>query len=141
MNTQIELGILYSKIGIVQDNYKKETAYTAQEQINDKPAIDDVICHYLDGEALKEALFIIDNIYSNKMKIKWSSVNVWSVWYKRKHACDITIENGSLKIGNVSDIFATRVKYMTYDLENMKRLVDALRNAVTDPPVADYAYQ
>jgi len=105
---------------------------TPNEQKSTRPAIDNVICHYLDGEALKDAFFIIDNIREHEMKIKWSSVNKWAVKYRRRHVCYLSIENGSLVIGRVSDILAKRVKYMAYDLENMKRLVDVFRNSMTE---------
>ena len=141
MSKHEESIILFKALDSIFINSKEETDFTAPQQVNSKPVIDDVICHYLEGEALKEALFIIENIYSFNMKIKWSSVNVWSVWYKRKHTCDIAIKNDSLIIGNVSDIFATRVKYMTYDFENMKRSIYALTNAIVEPQEASYAYQ
>jgi len=106
--------------------------HLAQEQVNSKPGIDNVICHALDGEALKEALFIIGNIRENKMRIKWSAVNVWSVRYKFKHVCDLSISKNSLVIGPVNDVLATRVKNMSYTHENISWLIDALRNPVKD---------
>ena len=118
---------------------KAETSLSVQAQPETRPDIVAVICHSLDGEKLKDALFIADNIRENKMKIKWSSINTWSVKYKGKHVCDLRIENGSLRIGQISDILATRVKYMTSDFERMKRLVDTLRNATTDKHAASYA--
>jgi len=101
-------------------------------QMRTRPAIDDIVCHILDGEALKDALFIIDNIREHDMKIKWSSVNKWAVQYRRRHVCYLSVENGSLVIGQVSDILAKRVKYMAYDLENMKRLVDVFKNSMSE---------
>ena len=110
------------------------------EQFRTRPAIDDVICHKLDDETLKEALFIIDNIRENNMKIKWSSINVWSVQYKHKHVCDLRIEKGNLAIGKVSDILVTRVKNMTYDPKTANPLFDALIDMVNGEQKA-YATQ
>jgi len=75
--------------------FTEETKHTGPEQVSARPDIDDVICHLLDGNALKDALVFIDNIRANRMKIRWSSVNVWSVHYKRRHLCDIRLEKGS----------------------------------------------
>ena len=102
--------------------------HLANEQVNTKPGIDNVICHELDGEALKEALFIINNIQEHKMKIKWSAVNVWSVHSRFRHVCDLSIKNDSLVIGPVNDVLATRVKEMPFTRENINWLIDALRN-------------
>jgi len=101
-------------------------APSAHEQLRTRPKIDNVICHNLEGDALKEALFVIDNIRENKMKIKWSAINVWSVEYKRKHVCDLRIEKGSLTIGEVSDILITHVKNLSYETQSTNPLFDAL---------------
>jgi len=106
--------------------------HLAQEQLNTKPGIDNVICHELDGEALKEALFIINNIRQHKMRIKWSAVNVWSVHSRFRHVCDLSIKNDSLLIGPVNDVLATRVKDMPFTQENINWLIDTLRNPVKD---------
>ena len=124
--------ILMSNVNL--DEIQNDTAKAmiqAHAQLEARPAIDDVICHYLDGEALKEALFIIDNIREHKMKIKWSSVNVWSVSYKRKHVCDLRVDNNSLHIGQVSGVLAIRVTNMSYDRESLNRLIEALRDSIT----------
>jgi len=110
------------------------------EQLKTRPRIEDVICHSLEGETLKEALFVIDNIRENRMKIKWSSVNVWSVRYKRKHVCDLRIENGILVIGKLSDILITHVKNMTYKPATANPLFDALLDLVNGEQEA-YAMQ
>jgi len=117
--------------GMILNNTENEIP-TPNMQMSTRPAIDNVVCHYLDGEALKNALFIIDNIREHDMKIKWSSVNKWAVKYRSRHVCYLSIENGFLVIGQVSDILAKRVKYMAYDLENMKRLVDVFRNSMPE---------
>jgi len=118
-----------------------DSRLSADEQQRARPRIDDIVCQYLDGEKLKDALFIIDNILEHKMKIKWSSVNVWSVQYKRKHVCDLRIENDSLRIGKVSDILATRVKKMSYDPENMNRFIDVLKESIVGTQEINYALQ
>ena len=108
------------------------------EQVDNRPKIiDDVICHYLDGQALKEALFVIDNIREHKMKIKWSSVNVWSVRYKRKHVCDLRLDKNSLHIGPVNDVLGIRITNMSYDHDSLNRLIEALRDSIvgTQEPV------
>ena len=112
--------------------YKKHMAscHMAQDQLDNKPMIDNVICHYLDGEALKDAMFIIDNIREHNMKIHWSSVNTWTVQYKRKHVCDLKIDKNSLHIGPVSGVLAIRVTDMSYDHESLHRLIEALRDSI-----------
>jgi len=110
---------------------RTETAVHMYEQVDTRPKIiDDVICHYLDGQALKEALFVIDNIREHKMKIKWSAMNVWSVWYKRKHVCDLRIDKDSLHIGPVSDVLAIRITNMSYDHDSLNRLIESLRDSI-----------
>ena len=126
--------------GVAPNGDYGEQELLAPEQATSRPKIDDVICHYLDGENQKDAFFVIDNIRENKMKIKWSSVNTWSVSYKRKHVCDLRISKDYLTIGPVSEVLAIRVKNMSYNRENMKRLVDALRSSITGPQEA-YAMQ
>ena len=116
-----------------------ETKHQNHEQTRAKPAIDDVICHRLDGEALKEALFVIDNIREHNMKIKWSSINVWAVQYKRKHVCDLRIENDSLHIGQVSGVLAIRVTNMSYDPESIQRLISSLKDSIAGTQELAYA--
>jgi len=112
-------------------NDTANTMLRAHEQLAAKPKIDDVICHNLEGNTQKDALFVIDNIRENKMKIKWSSVNTWSVQYKRHHVCDLKINKGELVIGKVSEILAERVKNMPYDPANTNPLMDALIDLIT----------
>ena len=125
--------------GILLKAGEEITNHEMYEQVSSRPAIDDVVCHKLDGSALKNALFIIDNIRENKMKIKWSSVNVWSVRYKRRHVCDLRIERGSLVIGQVSEILATRVRNLPYNPKSLNPLLDALRDFTTNTQEATYA--
>ena len=117
--------------GVSFSRYKEEIVHRSHKQVTTKPDIADVICHKLDGDALKDALFVIDNILENKMKIKWSSVNTWTVKYKRKHVCDLTITNNSLSIGPVNDVLATHVKNMSNNQESIQQLIDALRDSVS----------
>ena len=117
--------------GVSFSIYKEEIIHRSFKQARTKPDIADVICHKLDGDALKDALFVIDNILENKMKIKWSSVNTWAVKYKRKHVCDLKIANDSLSIGPVNDVLATRVKSMSKNQESIAQLIDALRDSVS----------
>ena len=104
---------------------------TAAVQFEKRPNIDDVICYYVDGENLKEALFVIDNIRENKMKIKWFSANVWTVRYKRRYVCDLRIENDSLIIGEISGVLATRVRSSSHSPEHIERFINALRESIT----------
>ena len=127
MNTHID-NMTYSGVMLIE--YNEATKQDAYGQLKSRPAIDSVVCHQLEGSALKEALFIIDNIEANKMKITWSSLNVWSVKYGRKHVCDLSIENGSLVIGQLSQALITRVKDKSRNKENMMQLIDAMLNAM-----------
>ena len=136
MNTNIAPGLAH----LLKLNRENETnKSSAQEQVAARPDIDDVICHCLEGGALKDALFIIDNIRENKMKIKWSSVNVWSVRYKRKHVCYLSIKNNALNIGKVNGVLSIRVTDMSYDAESLKRLIKSLRDSIACMQEAEYA--
>jgi len=142
MNTYAAAGRLFDTIAtIMQNDDGNNSMISIHEQLEAKPKIDDVICHYLDGEALKDALFIIDNIREHDMKIKVSSINVWSVQYKGKHVCDLRIKDDSLHIGQVSGVLAIRVTNMSYDHESLNRLIEALRDSITGAQDAVYALQ
>ena len=132
-NTNTTYGLLNNLIIESNGGFEK---LSAQNQAMTRPEIDEVICQNLDGSALKDALFIVDNIRDNKMKIKWSSVNVWTVKFRGRHVCDLTVMHNSLRIGHVSNILATRVKRMSNDFEYTKRLVDAITNYIVDEPAA-----
>ena len=127
MNMYTTASMLY---GSSFDSYKEEIMHQSYKQLTSKPDINDVICYKLDCNALKDALFVIDNIRENKMKIKWSSVNTWAVTYRRKYVCDLRIHNGSLSIGPVSDVLATRVKTMPKTQESIGQFIDALRDSM-----------
>ena len=107
---------------------------SSENQERHRPNIETAICQTLEGNAQKEALFIIDNIRDNKMKIKWSSVNVWTVKFRGRHVCDLTVVHGSLRIGHVSDVLATRVNRMSNDFEQAKRFMDAIANSTAGEP-------
>ena len=107
------------------------------DQFEYRSAIEDVICLHLEGDALKEALFVIDNIRENKMKIKWLSVNKWSVHFKGKHVCDLKIEKDSFVIGPVNDVLATKVK--PSNREKFEQLIDTLRNPIAGMQQPAYA--
>jgi len=115
---------------IAQTNKIMDTEMKAHEQHAARPKIDDVICHYLDGETLKKALQFIDNLYSNGMKIKWNDVNVWSVHYRFKHICDIAIERGALKVYQISNSDNIQKDQFVYDTESMKNMMSILRNSL-----------
>jgi len=141
MNTYFAVATLpESQIRLIS-GVDNETAVQAGEQTVTRPKIDDIVCHCLDGDTLKDALFIIDNIREHNMKIKWSSINTWSVQYKRKHVCDLRIENSSLRIGHVNDILATRVTKMSHDPERMQRLIETLRDSMTGTQKPVHALQ
>ena len=110
----------------------EETKYTSPEQVSARPDIDDVVCHLLEGNALKDALVFIDNIRASKMKIRWSSVNVWSVHYKHKHVCDIRLEKGSWSVSQISEQINTYEDYFPYNAERMIWLSRALRDSIKE---------
>jgi len=110
--------------------YTEETKHTSTEQVSARPNIDDVVCHLLDGDALKDALVFIDNLRANKMKIRWSSVNVWSVHYKHKHVCDIRLEKGSWSVSQISEHINTQEDYFLYSAERMILLSHALEDSI-----------
>jgi len=111
--------------------FQEEILLVSDDRSKTRLEIEAAVCNKLDGSALKDALFIIDNIRENRMKIKWASGNTWSVRFNRKHVCELKIENGSLKIGPVSDVLVTRTKSMSHNQETIEQLIDALRDSIT----------
>ena len=95
--------------------------------------IDTVMCNDLKGRTMKEALNFIDDIRSNKMKIKWLSDNVWSVQYKRKHIFDIKIEDGTWSVARICEKMNSQESFIRYCSENMKWLVGNVKNAIKGP--------
>jgi len=116
---------------IMPDYEHNEATPVVFEQPENRPKIDDIICHYIDGENLKEALFIIDNIRENHMKIKWTAVNTWSVTFRMKHVCDLKIVNGNLVIGKLSEVLITRVKDKARNPEALAPLFNAMRELMS----------
>ena len=116
--------------GLSFDSYKGYIMHKSNTQSNNRLDIVTEVCHKLDGDALKDALFIIDNIRENKMKIKWSSGNTWSVSFRRKHVCDIRIVKDSLTIGPVNDVLITRVKNISRNQDSIEKLIKALKNSM-----------
>jgi len=125
--------------GIEAAENSGDTKISAYVQEIYRPEIDSIICRNLEGDALKEALFIVDNIRENKMKIKWSAVNVWEVKFRGRHVCNLTVVHGALRIGHVSNILATRVRKMSNDFEYTRRLVDAITNSMSEKPATSVA--
>ena len=95
-----------------------------------RPRIENVMCHLLDGAALKDALTFVEKIRTNGMKIKWTSVNTWRVTFKRKHVCDIIIDKGSWSVNYVSEYICSRESYIPYSPSRMRCKLEALKNVV-----------
>lgn len=102
------------------------------EQKDTKPAIDDVICQYLDGSTLKNALNFIDYVRASKMKIKWTAVNVWSVRYKNKRVLDIVVKQDSWRVRLAYDHIASNAMFTLSDKENIKNLIGQLRSSAPE---------
>ena len=111
--------------------FQEEILLVCDDRSNTRHEIDTAVCNRLDGDALKDALFVVDNIRENGMKIKWVSADTWSVKHRRRHVCDLRIKNDSLCIGPVNDVLATRVKSMSHNQESIRQLIDALRESMT----------
>ena len=112
--------------------FNDKTRYLSTEQVNARPEIDDVVCHLLEGDALKDALIFIDNVRANRMKIRWSSVNVWSVYYKHMHVCDIRLEKDSWSLSQTGENYNARVYYFSDSSECMIWLARELKDTVTE---------
>jgi len=113
-------------------HFVDETRHLSAEQVNAHPEIDDVVCHLLEGNELKDALIFIDNVRANRMKIRWSAVNVWSVYYKHMHVCDIRLEKGSWSVSQNSEHIDGRVYYFSDSSECMIWLARELKGTVTE---------
>ncbi|MDR2600209.1 MAG: hypothetical protein LBC73_08035 [Oscillospiraceae bacterium] len=110
---------------IVNDVDQMEMPLHEQEDL--RPEIDDIVCQYLDGDTLKDALTFIDYIRSNKMKIKWYRVNVWSVMYKNKRVLDIILNNNSWNVRLIYDHVGSRKGFTHFDVEKIKRVVGKMK--------------
>ncbi|MCL2079885.1 MAG: hypothetical protein FWH17_08615 [Oscillospiraceae bacterium] len=114
------------------DNCKTE--YMLQlpyDQKDTKPEIEDVICQYLDGNTLKNALDFISYIHASKMKIKWSAANVWSVKYKNKRVLDIIVRNDAWRVRLAYDHIAPGIFITKGEAEYIKALVGTLKNSMS----------
>ena len=109
-----------------------ETRYLSTEQVSARPEIDDVVCHLLEGETLKDALIFIDNVRANKMNIRWTAVNVWSVYLKHTHVCDIRLESGSWSVSQISKHINARKDHTPGSSECMIWLVRDLKDSATE---------
>jgi len=109
------------------NSYEAPVAAALYRQNDVKPAIDDIVCHYLDGTMLKNALNFVDYIRASKMKIKWSAVNVWSVNYKSKHVLDIVVKEGSWYVRLVFDHIGRSFGLSEYEKEAIRGLIATLR--------------
>ena len=123
MNTHYDNMINSGIMLLANEEISNQNALTQKES---RLSIDEAVCHQLEGNALKDSLFIIDNIIENKMKINWSSYNVWSVQYKRKHVCDLSIVKGSLVIGEISEALITYVKTKSRNQESLMQLIETM---------------
>ena len=111
----------------MSEERKRRKKHSHENQMDTRPSIDDAVCHYLDGKALKDALRFIENIRKNKMKIKWSSVNTWSVYHKRKHVSDIKIGNGIWGVSLAKK--QSNERYMPRNVESIWSL-NAIKEAI-----------
>jgi len=125
--------------GMIITGAKKAVEQSYLKQSTERIEIDEAICNNLDGDVLKEALFIVDNIRENNMKIKWSSPNSWSVSYKFRHVCELRVEHGALSIGKISDVLITRVRNMqgsTLSMNPLYEMINDMINSGQEPAAA-----
>lgn len=108
-------------------------------QIHTRPEIDEVICNTLEGNTLKDALNFIDNIRASKMKIVWSSTNVWSVYRGFKHVMDIKVANNTWSITLLLDHAKSDGAYISGEMEGVRKLIYSLKNSVGNQREAQYA--
>ena len=108
-------------------------------QRDERPEIDEVICNTLEGNALKDALNFVDNIRASKMKIEWSSINVWSVHRGMKHIMDIRIANGTWHLTLLLDHANSGAAQLSTEMEGVRKLINSLKHSVSSPREAQYA--
>ena len=113
--------------------------YDPRRQTYTKPEIDEVVCHTLEGDTLKDALNFIDNIRASKMKIEWSSINVWSVHRGFKHIMDIRVASNTWNITLLLDHAESGEAYISGEMERVRKLITALKNSVSSQREAQYA--
>ena len=109
-----------------------ETKHHHNRQTDTRPKIDDAVCHFLDGDALKDALIFIDRIRDSKMKIKWSSVNEWSVYKGFKHICDIKIAKGKWSVNYVKGPAKSTEDKKQSLVESLVWSIDDKESAITE---------
>jgi len=68
-----------------------------------KPSIDSILPHFLDGEMLNLALDFAGQLQSNKMKLKWASENRWKAMCAKSTICWVWYHKGL----NLSPCFVT----------------------------------
>lgn len=103
-----------------------------RKQQDSRPEIDDVICQYLDGSELKNALNFIDYVRNSKMKIKWSAANVWSVRYKRKHVLDIVVNYNCWSVRLAYDHIAENSIFSKRDRDVVVNLIGNVKNTMPE---------
>jgi len=118
---------------------EEERVNNPERQMESRPEIDEVMCHTLEGNTLKDALNFIDNIRASKMKIEWSSVNVWSVYRGFKHVMDIKVASNTWGITLLLDHEKSSRAYIGSEMEGVRKLIYALRNSVGSQREAQYA--
>lgn len=97
-------------------------------KFSEKIPVDDVVCHYLDGEMLKNALVFIDYVRASKMKIKQSSANVWSVKCRGKHVLNIMVNQDSWGVRLVYDHVKQGNIFTPGKAEEIRALVSSLQS-------------
>jgi len=123
----------------IMDNQDEDGVNKPERQTETRPGIDAIVCNTLEGDTLKDALNFIDNIRASKMKIEWSSVNVWSVYRGFKHIMDIKVANNSWNITLLLDHASSGRTYFSSEMEGVRKLVNSLRNSVGSQRETQYA--
>ena len=108
----------------------KEERHSRWRQKKVRPRFEDVVCHLLDGVALKDALIFVEKIRAGGMKVKWTAFNTWKVTLNRKLVCEIKIENDTWSVNYVSGHVNTRNTYIPYSPSRMKCKFEALKDVV-----------
>ena len=109
-------------------------------QNHTRPEIDEAMCHTLEGNELKEALNFIDNIRASKMKIEWSSINVWAVYRGFRHVMDIKVANNTWNITLLLDHATSGASHFGSEREGVRKLINSLKNSVsTQKEATQYA--
>jgi len=115
---------------LIRQEGNEDSWENPRTQNHTKPDIDEAVCHTLEGDALKEALNFIDNIRASKMKIEWSSVNVWAVYRGFSHVMDIQVANNTWNITLLLNHATSGASYFSSEREGVRRLINSLKNSV-----------